>query len=137
MRWHEQQKILWALDDNDVHALQFDEFTGTCELIKSYALPSKGGHDLSWYDDQTLYVSVSAGVFFFNIHSHEFRPHPQLAHCEQVKGISRHPVTGETVYVFPDPGETVYTSHDLHFLPKANKIITAPHAVYKPRWMSD
>ena len=133
--WDEQRKTLWALSLNHVHAFALDTAAERCELKATYDLPSESGHDLAWYDQNNLFVSTEHGVYLFNLDDHSFTPHPEIGHLTHVKGISRHPETGETIYCYPDPGDQVFTSATIHSIAGAREIITAPHPVYKPRWV--
>jgi hypothetical protein len=133
--WDKSRQVLWALDLNRLYQFRLDQKAPACTLEKCWELPSESGHDLNWYDEDTLLVTTHVGVSLFNLVDETFTPHPQLAHTADVKGISRHPISGETVYCTPDPGDGVYNSADLHFIDQSDKKCTAPHLVYKPRWL--
>ena len=135
VRWDEQREILWALEYNALHAFTFNQMEERLELMHTWALPTQSGHDLSWYDQEQMLVSTDTAVYLFHLDTHVFTALPALSAQGHVKGISRHPQTGEMVYCFPDAGENVFNSADLHFINQSEKVLLAPHAVYKPRWI--
>ncbi len=135
VRWDEQRQMLWALEFNALHAFRFNQAEEMLEKIQTWTLPTESGHDLSWYDKEQLLVTTDSGVYLFHLDTNRFADLPPLANCGKVKGISRHPQSGEIVYCYPDPGENVFNSANLHFVNQPEKITVAAHAVYKPRWL--
>lgn len=138
--WDAQRQVLWALEYNRLHRFVIDldpesHSVRACQKAASWILPGASGHDLQWYDADRLLVSCHIGVYVFDISTETFTSFALLADAVDVKGISRHPHSGEIVYACADPGDEVYTTHALRFVDQPRRVCQAPDPVYKVRWL--
>jgi hypothetical protein len=105
------------------------------ELVKTaeYALPAGGGHDLQPVPGTDLLsVTTLRQSFVFDRAKHVFSPHPQLAGIVNVKCITVHPATKQTVWTQADKGS--WWTATLRFLNPDGTLELKGERLYKARW---
>ena len=101
------------------------------DVVARLATLKPGGHELFPYDADRLAVSVGEECYLFDVRDGTFAPLPGLADAKDVKCISRHPQTGQVLYVQAEPGKA--QSHTLSFVGSSPIALPYP-LVYKARW---
>ena len=96
--WDRQRRVLWALGTDSLLRLVVDPVK-FLEVVGQYPLPRRGGHDLSPIGERTLAVTVWEGVYQFDAEKETFSPLPALAERAGMKSVSRHPKTGQFIFV--------------------------------------
>jgi hypothetical protein len=104
-------------------------------LEKSFALPDKGGHELSpGPTGSDLVVSTHSRVFIFNKDNGSFAPHPVLGDTKSIKCVSLDRTSGRIAYVQPDAGQGVWWTFTLRFLNPNGEVESPGQRIYKVRW---
>ncbi|WP_052442594.1 DUF6528 family protein [Streptacidiphilus neutrinimicus] len=142
LQWDQTRELLWAAGDTRLVALRV---SGTASrprihLVRSVALPSRGGHDVNAVASSPglLWVTTESHVYQYSVASKAFVAYTGEQEIDEpgVKSISDDPVSGQVLTVAPD-GENPCqwcTSRVAFHLPDGIQGITKS-SLYKARWM--
>lgn len=134
--WDEERKLLWALADADLRVFSLRDWDTAIPKLRRVAviaLPENGGHDLQPVTGSPLLsVTTTNHSWLFDRDARTFVLHPKLGDRRHVKSISKHPVTGQTVYVQAD--EPNWWTQCLRFLYPDQTLCTPGEHYYKARW---
>ena len=134
--WDEKRQLLWALGLKELRCYQLKEWESekSSLLMKAtYPLPDDNGHDLQPIPrSNDLVVTSGRHVYLFDREKHEFRLHPNLGDRENVKSVSIHPGTGQTVFI---QATESWWSDTVAFLAPEGKIQLPKERLYKARWL--
>jgi len=133
--WDRGRGLLWVLGYDELRSYGLVDW-GTAEpkLAKKeeFELPGKGGHDLQAVPGgDELVLTTGRSVWLFDRDKGTFREHPELAGRRNVKSVTVHPVTGQTVYV---EAEESWWAYNIRFLDPAGTIPFKDGRLYKARW---
>jgi hypothetical protein len=100
--WDPRRQVLWAVGGRQLVELRVEGSDGapSLRLVKTTALPSDGGHDLSpvYGDVDTLQVTTVEQVYLFHKDDDRFS---LLADTPNIKSINRQPGTGQWIETSP------------------------------------
>jgi hypothetical protein len=134
--WDEGRQVLWTLSGSYLRTYALAKWdTQHPELVKTaeYPLPSPGGHDLSSVPGTDLLsVTTEPRSWIFDRTKRVFSPHPQLANTVNVKCITIHPITKQTVWTKADEG--FWWTATLRFLNPDGTHELKGERLYKARW---
>jgi hypothetical protein len=133
--WDEQRQLLWALADPYLAAFVLTNwFTANPRLVEVYRLwlLDINGHDLYPVPGTShLLLTTANAVWLFDRDTRTLVRHPRLGTAKHVKGVSVHPITGQTVYV---QGDISWWSESLRFLDPDQTLRFPGIRFYKARW---
>ena len=130
VEWDLKQKCLWALGTKKLLKIRFEK--GKAEVIEEFKLPTSGGHDLSWWDEDQLVMSVDEHCYLFSISKKKFSPFAPLKDEKKVKSIDRNSKTNRVIW--HKGTETTWWSDTLRFLGPEGKVTLTNGKIYKARW---
>jgi hypothetical protein len=134
--WDAGRQVLWALSGSHLRTYTLAKWdTEQPELVKTaeYALPGRGGHDLQPVPGTDLLsLTTLRQSWIFDRAKGAFSPHPQLADFVNVKSITIHPVTKQTVWTQADKG--FWWTATLRFLNPDGTLELKGERLYKARW---
>lgn len=134
--WDEKRQVLWALGGSQLRTYALAKWdTEQPELVMTaqYPLPDRGGHDLSPVPGTDLLsLTTLRHSWLFDRTKHVFSPHPRLADFVNVKCITIHPVTKQTVWTQADKG--FWWTATLRFLDPEGTLELKGERLYKARW---
>lgn len=137
--WDEELQVLWALGFDELKALRLKDWETPepgLELLHDYRLPSESGHDLVPVpNSDELLITTNKNVFLFDKERRTFRLHPELGDLPVVKGVSIHPLTGQTVYT-QAKGENWWTD-SIRTLHPEGELQLPGERLYKARWIGN
>ncbi|HOK45482.1 MAG TPA: DUF6528 family protein [Bryobacteraceae bacterium] len=135
--WDEKRQVLWVLGGSQLRTYTLAKWdTEKPELVMTaeYTLPDRGGHDLSPVPGTDLLsVTTERHSWLFDRTKRVFLPHPRLADDVNVKCITIHPVTKQTVWTKADEG--FWWTATLRFLDPDGTLELKGERLYKARWV--
>jgi hypothetical protein len=135
--WDEERQLLWTLNYKELRAYRLHtDTTGVFSLRRgpTFPLPTNDGHDLvAVPGSSSLIVTTGRGVYTFDRDRFLFAPHPFLNKLLQVKSVSVHPKTGQTVFMQAEPPNWWTTK--IHFRQPDIVAVDKTQRFYKARWM--
>jgi hypothetical protein len=134
--WDDERRLLWALGLRELRCYELKDWESekaSLAMKVSYPLLDPDGHDLQPMPrSKDLVVTTGRHVYLFDRDTREFRPHPELADRTDVKSVSVHPGTGQTVYI----QATISWWSDRFGLLSPDGTIRLPgERLYKSRWL--
>ena len=134
--WHAERESLYALGYDVLREYKLKDWqsaTPSLELVASWSIPVKSGHDLMKVDADRMLVSGHEGVYWFDVNSGEYTPFEPLHSTENVKSVNYNAKNGRLVYTKAE--ESWWTHHI--YLENPTKVITIDDMnIYKvrPAW---
>ena len=134
--WHAERESLYALGYDVLREYKLKDWqsaTPSLELVASWSIPVKSGHDLMKVDADRMLVSGHEGVYWFDVNSGEYTPFEPLHSTENVKSVNYNAKNGRLVYTKAE--ESWWTHHIYQENP--TKVITIDDMnIYKvrPAW---
>ena len=134
--WHAERESLYALGYDVLREYKLKDWqsaTPSLELVASWSIPVKSGHDLMKVDADRMLVSGHEGVYWFDVNSGEYTPFEPLHSTENVKSMNYNAKNGRLVYTKAE--ESWWTHHIYQENP--TKVITIDDMnIYKvrPAW---
>lgn len=134
--WHAERKSLYALGYDVLREYKLKDWesdTPSLELVASWSIPVKSGHDLMKVDAVRMLVSGHEGVYWFDVNSGEYTPFEPLKSTVNVKSVNYNAKSGKLVYTKAE--ESWWTHHIYQENP--TKVITIEDMnIYKvrPAW---
>ncbi len=96
--WNDRLQQLFVLGYEDLRTYQLTADKNSLTLTSTLKIPGKGGHDLSYVDDNRLLLTYTDGVVLFSIKDKKFEPFAPLATVHHVKSLNWNPKTNRLVY---------------------------------------
>ena len=135
--WDPKRERLWALGFRELRCYRLQDWDTdkpSLKLEQSLPLPTDDGHDLSDVPGTAdLIVTTAATAYLFDRDKKEFRPHPELAGREHIKGVSIHPTTGRLA--FTQAGPKQWWTPTLRLQGPAAEISLPGERLYRVRWL--
>ena len=134
--WHAERESLYALGYDVLREYKLKDWesdTPSLELVASWSIPVKSGHDLMKVDAERMLVSGHEGVYWFDVNSGEYTPFEPLKSTVNVKSVNYNAKSGKLVYTKAE--ESWWTHHIYQENP--TKVITIEDMnIYKvrPAW---
>lgn len=134
--WHAERESLYALGYDVLREYKLKDWesdTPSLELVASWSIPVKSGHDLVKVDAERMLVSGHEGVYWFDVNSGEYTPYEPLKSTVNVKSVNYNAKSGKLVYTKAE--ESWWTHHIYQENP--TKVITIEDMnIYKvrPAW---
>ena len=134
--WHAERERLYALGYDVLREYKLKDWesdTPSLELVASWSIPVKSGHDLVKVDAERMLVSGHEGVYWFDVNSGEYTPYEPLKSTVNVKSVNYNAKSGKLVYTKAE--ESWWTHHIYQENP--TKVITIEDMnIYKvrPAW---
>ena len=134
--WHAERESLYALGYDVLREYKlkaWESDTPSLELVASWSIPVKSGHDLMKVDAERMLVSGHEGVYWFDVNSGEYTPFEPLKSTVNVKSVNYNAKSGKLVYTKAE--ESWWTHHIYQENP--TKVITIEDMnIYKvrPAW---
>jgi hypothetical protein len=134
--WHAERESLYALGYDVLREYKLKNWesdTPSLELLASWPIPVKSGHDLVKIDSERMLVSGHEGVYWFDVKSGEYTAFEPLKSTENVKSVNYNAKSGKLVYTKAE--ESWWTHHIYQENPA--KVITIENMnIYKvrPAW---
>lgn len=131
--WHAERESLYALGYDVLREYKLKDWqsaTPSLELVASWSIPVKSGHDLIKVDKDRMLLSGHEGVYWFDVESGEYTPFEPLQSTENVKSVNYNAKSGRLVYTKAE--ESWWTHHIYQENP--TKVITIDDMnIYKVR----
>ena len=134
--WDEKRNLLWALGGRDLRAyalVDWDSAKPSLELMKSYPLPSSGGHELSPASGSLLNITAVRDAWLFDRDTGEFSKHPQFGGKTDVKSVSLNRATGQIAFTIADRPD--WWTSTIRFHNPDRVVIREGERLYKVRWV--
>jgi predicted MPP superfamily phosphohydrolase len=135
--WDEGRRALWALGLKELRCYELKDWESdkpSLVMKASHDLPDGDGHDLQPLPKSNdLIVTTGPHVYLFDRDKHTFRLHPELGGRANVKSVSVHPITSQTVFV---QATESWWSDTLGLLAPAGKTVLPKERLYKARWLT-
>ena len=134
--WHAERESLYALGYDVLREYKLKDWesdTPSLEMVASWSIPVKSGHDLMKVDAERMLVSGHEGVYWFDVNSGEYTPFEPLQSTVNVKSVNYNAKSGKLVYTKAE--ESWWTHHIYQENP--TKVITIEDMnIYKvrPAW---
>ena len=134
--WHAERESLYALGYDVLREYKLKDWesdTPSLEMVASWSIPVKSGHDLAKVDAERMLVSGHEGVYWFDVNSGEYTPFEPLQSTVNVKSVNYNAKSGKLVYTKAE--ESWWTHHIYQENP--TKVITIEDMnIYKvrPAW---
>ena len=134
--WHAERESLYALGYDVLREYKLKDWesdTPSLEMVASWSIPVKSGHDLMKVDAERMLVSGHEGVYWFDVNSGEYTPFEPLKSTVNVKSVNYNAKSGKLVYTKAE--ESWWTHHIYQENP--TKVITIEDMnIYKvrPAW---
>ena len=134
--WHAERESIYALGYDVLREYKLKDWqsaTPSLELVASWSIPVKSGHDLMKVDADRMLVSGHEGVYWFDVNSGEYPPFEPVHSTEYVKSVNYNAKNGRLVYTKAE--ESWWTHHIYQENP--TKVITIDDMnIYKvrPAW---
>ena len=134
--WHAERESLYALGYDVLREYKLKNWESdspSLELVASWPIPVKSGHDLFKVDAERMLVSGHEGVYWFDVKSGEYTAFEPLKSTENVKSVNYNAKSGKLVYTKAE--ESWWTHHIYQENP--TKVITIENMnIYKvrPAW---
>lgn len=134
--WHAERESLYALGYDVLREYKLKDWesdTPSLEMVASWSIPVKSGHDLVKVDAERMLVSGHEGVYWFDVNSGEYTPFEPLKSTVNVKSVNYNAKSGKLVYTKAE--ESWWTHHIYQENP--TKVITIEDMnIYKvrPAW---
>ena len=131
--WHAERESLYALGYDVLREYKLKNWQSdspSLEMVASWPIPVKSGHDLVKIDQKRMLVSGHEGVYWFDVESGEYTPFEPLKSTENVKSVNYNAKSGRLVYTKAE--ESWWTHHIYQENPQ--KVITIDNMnIYKVR----
>ena len=131
--WHAERESLYALGYDVLREYKLKDWesdTPSLEMVASWSIPVKSGHDLMKVDAERMLVSGHEGVYWFDVERGEYTPFEPLQSTENVKSVNYNARSGRLVYTKAE--ESWWTHHIYQENP--TKVITIDDMnIYKVR----
>lgn len=134
--WHAERESLYALGYDVLREYKLKDWQSdkpSLELVASWPIPVKSGHDLVKVDTKRMLLSGHEGVQWFDVESGEFKPFEPLKSTPDVKSVNYNAKNGRLIYTKAE--ESWWTHHIYQQNPE--KVITIEDMdIYKvrPAW---
>lgn len=134
--WHAERESLYALGYDVLREYKLRDWQSdspSLEMVASWPIPVRSGHDLVKVDEQRMLVSGHEGVYWFDVESGEYVPFEPLAETVNVKSVNYNARSGRLIYTKAE--ESWWTHHIYQENPA--KVITIDNMnIYKvrPAW---
>ncbi|MBO5399794.1 MAG: hypothetical protein J6A18_06040 [Alistipes sp.] len=134
--WHAERESLYALGYDVLREYKLRDWQSdnpSLEMVASWPIPVRSGHDLVKVDEQRMLVSGHEGVYWFDVKSGEYAPFEPLAETVNVKSVNYNARSGRLIYTKAE--ESWWTHHIYQENPA--KVITIDNMnIYKvrPAW---
>ncbi len=134
--WHAERKSLYALGYDVLREYKLKDWnsdTPSLEMVASWAIPVKSGHDLTKVDKRSMLVSGHEGVVWFDVESCEFSPFEPLKDTHNVKSVNYSPSLNRLIYT---KGEISWWTHNVYQQNPDKTITIDSMNIYKvrPAW---
>lgn len=134
--WHAERKSLYALGYDVLREYKLKNWnsdTPSLEMVASWAIPVKSGHDLTKVDKRNMLVSGHEGVVWFDVESGEFSPFEPLKDTHNVKSVNYSPSLDRLIYT---KGEISWWTHNVYQQNPDKTITIDSMNIYKvrPAW---
>lgn len=134
--WHAERKSLYALGYDVLREYKLKDWnsdTPSLEMVASWAIPVKSGHDLTKVDKRNMLVSGHEGVVWFDVESGEFSPFEPLKDTHNVKSVNYSPSLDRLIYT---KGEISWWTHNVYQQNPDKTITIDSMNIYKvrPAW---
>lgn len=130
VEWDVKRKCLWALGTKELLKISIGQ--SSAKVDKRLPLPESGGHDLSWWDDDQLVLSVDEHCYLFAIEKGTFAPFEPLKDEVKVKSIDRSRKTGRVVW--HRGAKNTWWSDTIRRLSPDDSKVLSGEKIYKVRW---
>lgn len=134
--WHAERESLYALGYDVLREYKLRDWQSdspSLEMVASWPIPVRSGHDLVKVDEQRMLVSGHEGVYWFDVESGQYAPFEPLAETVNVKSVNYNARSGRLIYTKAE--ESWWTHHIYQENPA--KVITIDNMnIYKvrPAW---
>lgn len=134
--WHAERKSLYALGYDVLREYKLKDWnsdTPSLEMVASWAIPVKSGHDLTKVDKRNMLVSGHEGVVWFDVESGEFSPFEPLKDTHNVKSVNYSPSLDRLIFT---KGEISWWTHNVYQQNPDKTITIDSMNIYKvrPAW---
>ncbi|MBE6186528.1 MAG: hypothetical protein E7142_04160 [Rikenellaceae bacterium] len=134
--WHAERESLYALGYDVLREYKLKDWqtaTPSLELVASWPIPIRSGHDLVKVDAQNMLVSGHEGVMWFNVESGEFEPFEPLKNTVNVKSVNYNKNLNRLIYT---KGEISWWTHNVYQVNPDKTITIDSMNIYKvrPAW---
>lgn len=134
--WMPESERLFAMGYNELREYSLKNWETEkpeLQLMSKWMLPDNGGHDLISISDTRLLLTVTNGVWVFNIADERFYPFELLNQVKNVKSVNYNETTKELIYT---KAETSWWTHNI-YCKNPDRIFTIPEInLYKVRVIS-
>lgn len=134
--WMPESERLFAMGYNELREYSLKNWETEkpeLQLMRKWMLPDNGGHDLISISDTRLLLTVTNGVWVFNIADERFYPFELLNQVKNVKSVNYNETTKELIYT---KAETSWWTHNI-YCKNPDRIFTIPEInLYKVRVIS-
>ncbi|MBQ0080845.1 MAG: hypothetical protein KBS95_04790 [Alistipes sp.] len=131
--WNKKLKSLFALGYTELREYKLKDWNSknpSLELKRTWLLPGKGGHDLSWVDYNRMLITNAFGVYMFDIAKGEFSPFEPMKDMRKVKSVNYDSKSGLIVYT---QGEEDWWTHHVNQKNPDKRIDIPDFNAYKVR----
>lgn len=131
--WHAERKSLYALGYDVLREYKLKDWESdapSLDLVASWPIPVKSGHDLVKIDTKRMLVSGHEGVVWFDVESGEFSPFEPLKDTHNVKSVNYNAKDGRLVYT---KAEISWWTHNVYQQNPDKKITIDSLNIYKVR----
>ena len=135
--WNKKLKSLFALGYTELREYKLKDWNSknpSLELKRTWSLPGKGGHDLSWVDENRMMITNAFGVYMFDIAKGEFSPFEPMKDMRKVKSVNYDFKSGHIVYT---QGKENWWTHHVSQINPEKRIDIPDFNVYKVRTFLD
>ncbi|TJZ54949.1 hypothetical protein FAZ15_15930 [Sphingobacterium olei] len=118
--WNEKKDLLYVLGHSVLKAYALSDWKSsnpTLKLVKQWALPDEGGHDLSMIDPDNFVVSTHHNVFKFNTKKETFDIFSPLSGKHNIKSVNYDQKNDKLVYTIAE--QSWWTHHIYSTQPEA------------------
>lgn len=134
--WHAERESLYALGYDVLREYKLKDWESdhpSLELVQSWPIPVKSGHDLVKVDRERMLVSGHEGVYWFDVESGEYTPFEPLKDTHNVKSVNYNARSGRLIYT---KAEISWWTHNI-YQENPDKVVTIDSMnIYKvrPAW---
>lgn len=134
--WHAERESLYALGYDVLREYKLRDWESdqpSLEMVASWPIPVKSGHDLVKVDDERMLLSGNDGVYWFDVESGQYSPFEPLKDTHEVKSVNYNAKSGRLIYT---KAEISWWTHHI-YQENPDKVLTIDSMdIYKvrPAW---
>ncbi len=134
--WHAERESLYALGYDVLREYKLRNWESdqpSLEMVASWPIPVKSGHDLVKVDDERMLLSGNDGVYWFDVESGQYSPFEPLKDTHEVKSVNYNAKSGRLIYT---KAEISWWTHHI-YQENPDKVLTIDSMdIYKvrPAW---